>query len=277
MIFRRHRIAVLGLALFLLGAQDVLAQDPPPWPEFTFRRIGVPPAGSTAPRINIQIERAPLGASPEAALAPIARGQSDQAAWFWDAVGDDLSGGAMRFRAALGLLERAPQAQGLRVANAEHLSRMARDHGAAILAASVDKQVSPALILSVMAVESAGRVAAQSTAGAQGLMQLIPATAARFNVGDPFDPAQNIAGGAAYLDWLMTHFDRDPILALAAYNAGEGAVRDAGGVPAFAETRDYVPKVLATWQLARLLCLTPPDLVSDGCVFRMMGGLAQGQ
>ena len=96
------------------------------------------------------------------------------------------------------------------------------------------------------------------------------AAAARFGVEDAFDPAQNIAGGVAYLDWLLEEFERDPILALAGYNAGEGAVRNAGGVPDFAETRDYVPRVLATWASARLLCLTPPELVSDGCVFRTM-------
>lgn len=130
--------------------------------------------------------------------------------------------------------------------------------------------MSPALVLAVMAVESAGQPDAESIAGAQGLMQLIPATAERFGVNDSFDPSQNIAGGVAYLDWLMDEFDRDPVLVLAAYNAGEGAIRSADGVPEFAETRRYVPKVLATWQLARLLCLTPPELIWDGCVFRTM-------
>ena len=75
-------------------------------------------------------------------------------------------------------------------------------------------------------------------------MQLIPATAARFGVTDATDPAQNIKGGVAYLAWLLTHFDRDPILALAGYNAGENAVTKHGGVPPYAETRAYVPKVL---------------------------------
>jgi hypothetical protein len=82
------------------------------------------------------------------------------------------------------------------------------------------------------------------------------------------DPKANIEGGVAYLEWLLERFDRDVVLALAGYNAGEGAVDTHGGVPPFAETRDYVPKVLAAWDLARGLCLTPPQLVSDGCVFR---------
>ena len=98
-------------------------------------------------------------------------------------------------------------------------------------------------------------------------MQLIPDTADRFGVTDSFEPAQNIAGGVKYLNWLMGQFDRDPMLVLAGYNAGEGSVRKHQGVPPFAETRDYIPKVLATFQLARGLCITPPELVTDGCVF----------
>ncbi len=138
------------------------------------------------------------------------------------------------------------------------------------MAETIDTGVSPALALSVMAVESSGRTAAVSSAGAQGLMQLIPDTAARFGVTDAFDPAQNIAGGIAYLDWLLEEFDGDVVLALAGYNAGEGAVVRAGGVPDYPETRGYVPKVLATWMLARSLCMTPPELPSDGCVFTVM-------
>ena len=103
-------------------------------------------------------------------------------------------------------------------------------------------------------------------------MQLMPPTAARFGVADSFDAADNIKGGVAYLAWLMEEFDRDPILVLAGYNAGEGAVRTNGGVPPYAETRAYVPKVLAAWQVARGLCMTPPELVTDGCVFAMNGG-----
>ena len=98
-------------------------------------------------------------------------------------------------------------------------------------------------------------------------MQLIPATAARFSVADPTVPADNIRGGVAYLDWLMKKFNGDPVLVLAAYNAGENAVISNRGVPPFAETRDYVPRVLAAWTVARGLCLTPPELLSDGCVF----------
>ena len=130
--------------------------------------------------------------------------------------------------------------------------------------------MSPALVLAVMAVESAGDPTAVSSAGAQGLMQLMPATAERFGVTDRLIPAQSIAGGVKYLNWLMGEFQNDPILVLAGYNAGEGSVRKHKGVPPFVETRDYVPKVLAAFQVARGLCLTPPELISDGCVFAAM-------
>jgi len=121
----------------------------------------------------------------------------------------------------------------------------------------------------VIAVESGGKADAVSGAGAQGLMQLIPATAERFGVEDALDASQNIRGGVAYLNWLLETFEDDPILALAAYNAGENAVRDHQGVPPYAETRAYVPRVLAAFATARGLCKTPPQLISDGCVFNL--------
>jgi soluble lytic murein transglycosylase-like protein len=127
--------------------------------------------------------------------------------------------------------------------------------------------VSPALVLAVIAVESGGNAAAVSSAGATGLMQLMPDTASRFGVTESTDPVQNIRGGVAYLDWLMGEFGNDAVLALAGYNAGEGAVMKNAGVPPYAETRGYVPKVLAAWRVARGLCRTPPDLPGDGCVF----------
>ena len=86
-------------------------------------------------------------------------------------------------------------------------------------------------------------------------MQLMPATAERFGVADRTLPADNIKGGVAYLNVLMKLFDRDPAMVLAAYNAGENAVKSHGGVPPFDETRAYVPKVLAAWSVARGLCL----------------------
>ncbi len=152
----------------------------------------------------------------------------------------------------------------------QHMQDIAKLHGVDILRSTIGTKVSPALALAVISVESSGRVDAVSSAGAQGLMQLMPATASRFGVEDSTVPQQNIAGGIKYLDWLMGEFSNDPILVLAGYNAGEGSVRKHEGVPPFPETRDYVPKVLAAFQVAKGLCKTPPELISDGCVFAAM-------
>lgn len=106
-----------------------------------------------------------------------------------------------------------------------------------------DFQLDPALVTAVIAVESGYRADAVSPKNAQGLMQLIPATAARFGVEDPFDPAQNIRGGMKYLRFLLNLFDGDVTLAFAAYNAGEGAVLEHGGVPPYPETKLYLEKL----------------------------------
>jgi len=103
--------------------------------------------------------------------------------------------------------------------------------------------VRPELVRAVIVVESAFNPRAVSKRGAVGLMQLRPATARRYGVSDAFDPEQNITAGAHYLRDLMARFGNDMELALAAYNAGEGAVDRAHGVPSFRETRDYVQKV----------------------------------
>jgi len=104
-------------------------------------------------------------------------------------------------------------------------------------------QLSPRLVHSVIQVESNYDPNAVSPKGAQGLMQLIPSTARRFGVSDVFDPADNIQGGARYLKYLLGIYKGDQSLALAAYNAGEGAVARYGGVPPFPETQNYVAKV----------------------------------
>ncbi|WP_242482444.1 lytic transglycosylase domain-containing protein [Thiocystis violacea] len=106
-------------------------------------------------------------------------------------------------------------------------------------------RLSPGLLHAVIRAESAYNHRAVSHAGAQGLMQLMPATARRYGVNDSFDPAQNIRGGAAYLRDLLDMFDQDVKLAVAGYNAGEGAVLKYGrSVPPYAETQSYVRKVL---------------------------------
>jgi soluble lytic murein transglycosylase-like protein len=107
--------------------------------------------------------------------------------------------------------------------------------------------VDPGLVQAVIAAESNFDPKAVSPKGARGLMQLMPATATRFGVKDVFDPAQNIAGGVAYLRYLLDMFEGDLVLALAAYNAGEGIVQSRGGLPNYRETRDYVDRVLSRY------------------------------
>jgi len=104
--------------------------------------------------------------------------------------------------------------------------------------------VSSALIRAVVAVESGFDAHAVSPKGARGLMQLMPATARELNVDDVYDPAQNLDGGTRHLRALLDDFDGDVRLALAAYNAGAGAVRRHGGMPPYPETREYVRRVL---------------------------------
>ncbi len=107
--------------------------------------------------------------------------------------------------------------------------------------------VDPDLVKAVIANESGFNANATSSTGAQGLMQLEPATAASVGVTDPYDPAQNVAGGTRYLRGLLDSFHGDPRLAVAAYNAGPGAVEKYNGVPPYAETQNYVQNVLASY------------------------------
>ncbi len=106
-------------------------------------------------------------------------------------------------------------------------------------------RLDPKLMHAVISAESAFNPAAVSNKGAMGLMQLMPNTARRFGVPDPFDPVANMHGGARYLRWLMDRFQNNVNLVLAAYNAGEGAVERYGNViPPYEETRTYVVRVL---------------------------------
>lgn len=117
-----------------------------------------------------------------------------------------------------------------------------------VVAAARAFELDPALIHAVISAESGYNPLARSAKGARGLMQLMPATAQRYGVQNPLDPKQNIYGGAAYLRDLLTLFGNDMQLALAAYNAGEGAVMQHGKIPPYRETVQYVPKVLSYYQ-----------------------------
>lgn len=112
-------------------------------------------------------------------------------------------------------------------------------------------RLDPRLVLAVMRMESNFDPLARSPKNAQGLMQLIPETAQRFNVRDAFDPTENLRGGMAYLRWLLAYYRGDVPLALAAYNAGEGAVDRHRGVPPFPETIAYVQRIRAMYPFDR--------------------------
>lgn len=283
----------LGMALgglLTLSVGTVAQADERLQPDFTFRSVSVP--NGTGSRITAQIDpsaqsaiRPPDsyfddGEEGEVATvsAPVITGGTVDVPtpsgyeWFWSSISPRMEdSGPGRLEAALLVLGDPPEGRTVATPRVQDLQDIASAYGTDILRATIDTGVSPALALAVISVESGGRPQAVSGAGAAGLMQLMPATAERFGVTDRDDPTANIAGGVAYLDWLLDHFDGDPILALAGYNAGEGAVRNNSGVPPYAETRGYVPKVLAAWSVARGLCQTPPVLISDGCVFAVNG------
>lgn len=288
---RRFWIAVAAVAAAQAGAAGApLRAEVPGFDDFSFRRVKPPEAGA-ARRITVQIDpaeqarrlaaspkvtpREETAAAPPEPAAPLPTGPTAAApassyGWFWDMVPADRNAVQGRMPLALAALAQGPGGAQVRAPRLQHMQEIAQSYGTEILKATIGTEVSPALALAVIGVESAGQPQAISHAGAQGLMQLIPATAERFGVADAMVPAQNIKGGVAYLDWLMKRFDRDPLMVLAAYNAGEGAVEANGGVPPYSETRDYVPKVLAAWQVAQGLCLTPPELFSDPCVFNVL-------
>jgi soluble lytic murein transglycosylase-like protein len=117
-------------------------------------------------------------------------------------------------------------------------------YGAEITAAARRRGIDPALLAGLIRQESGFNANAVSPAGARGLTQLMPGTAAGLGVTNPSDPAQSIEGGAKYLAQQLQRFGGDPARALAAYNAGPGAVERFGGVPPYAETQHYVQNIL---------------------------------
>ena len=119
--------------------------------------------------------------------------------------------------------------------------------------ASSDHQLSPALVHAVIDIESGGDPSAISVAGAMGLMQLMPGTARGYGVADAFDPYENIEAGCSYLHDLLGRYKGNLDLALAAYNAGPGAVDKYGGVPPYPETQSYVRNVTSLYRAATAL------------------------
>jgi soluble lytic murein transglycosylase-like protein len=138
------------------------------------------------------------------------------------------------------------------VRDAAAAGTLRKPYGEAISQVAREQGIEPALLHAVITVESGYNARARSRKGARGLMQLIPATAKRFGVADVWNPLENIRGGARYLRELMGLFNDDMQLAVAAYNAGEGAVmRSGNAIPPYPETRRYVPRVLEYYERYR--------------------------
>lgn len=178
----------------------------------------------------------------------VARDEELAAAWFQQAAkgGDPQSG---RMLKALGFARGVKRPATCVLRGGQPLRQALRPQPAkgpiATLVRNLapEYQLDPDLVLAVIEVESNFNPAAQSPKNAQGLMQLIPATAERFGVKDVWDPEENLRGGMAYLKWLLERFDGDVKLALAGYNAGENAVDRHRGVPPYTETRAYVTRI----------------------------------
>ena len=131
------------------------------------------------------------------------------------------------------------------------LPRTHRAHARLVQRLAPRFDVDARLALAIVRAESNFDPSARSPRNAMGLMQLIPDTAERFGVRDPFDPEQNVRGGLAYLKWLIARYDGDIARVAGAYNAGEGAVDRFGGVPPYAETEGYVRRILAFYRARR--------------------------
>jgi soluble lytic murein transglycosylase-like protein len=142
-------------------------------------------------------------------------------------------------------------------------SRVSQPIRSIIEESAARNQVEVPLVHSVIRAESGFNPLAVSSKGAQGLMQLIPATAKRFGVKDSFDSKENVEGGVKYLRYLIDLFHGDYTQALAAYNAGEGAVTKYGGVPPFPETRNYVAAVARNLEQERRAFAARPEPVIE--------------
>jgi hypothetical protein len=192
--------------------------------------VAVATAGGSGPDGLPVLDPAALGNSPFAAMVQAALSGAGAAGTSTDPDGIALSGGAHAS---------APNAPAMMPpAEIDHL----------VSANSATWNVDPNLIKAIIANESGFNVNATSNVGAQGLMQLMPGTAAGLGVSNSYDPAQNVWGGTRYIKGLLDKFGGNMKLAIAAYNAGPGAVEKYSGVPPYAETQNYVQNVLSSYE-----------------------------
>jgi soluble lytic murein transglycosylase-like protein len=160
---------------------------------------------------------------------------------------DEMDVYALSPHAGLLRLPRMVRKGALAAAPRAYAARVFSQWSAQIAAAAEKFGVDAGLVAAVVQTESGFAPGAVSPKGAQGLMQLMPATARELGVADPFDPDDNIEAGTRYLQAQLARF-QDVELALAAYNAGPGNVMKYGGIPPFAETQDFVRRVMARWK-----------------------------
>lgn len=266
----RPATSALLIAAMAAGAMPgaAAAQSVQTQPVIAANRLAVPPMGRLQARkrlMDSSLPKAPA-AAPSAAGASGRNPGPGAFRWFWAEVSAARSAAnPQRWTQVITAVERA-RATGKPVFGSPASARRIVDAYGALLEREARRlDLSLPLLIAVVEVESGGNSAARSPKGAGGLMQLMPETAARFGVADAYAPAQNIRGGAAYLNWLLDRFSNDAVLALAGYNAGEGAVDKHAGVPPFTETRDYIAKVAGAYAAARALCATPPANVRDTC------------
>jgi hypothetical protein len=262
-----RRLRVILPAIFLTVASDYPAKAADPFPDFTFRRVK-PPAADAKKRITIQITQPESPTEPEVLFAPTP--ETVPADWFWQQISAEISAAAPgRFQRALDILSQDPRSDGLAAPRFAELHALAATYGTDILISTLGTRLSPALILAVIAVETADQGRNQTDEHRLGLMGLTDAVLKSQSLTPPLTARAAIRAGVTHLEMLLTRFDNDPILALAAYRAGADAISQASGVPTDHPARAYVPAVIHAFQSARALCLTPPELYSDGCVFAM--------
>ncbi|MFK7945533.1 MAG: lytic transglycosylase domain-containing protein [Paracoccaceae bacterium] len=227
-----------------------------------------PPRSGTKNRIRTPAERQEAAKPKKNTGKKTGKKRRQDYAWFWKLHSvSALRGSPSRWSKVIKTMSDR-RARGLGVTSRKTIGAIEIAYRRQLRIAATRHGISDALLAAVISVESRGKSGAVSPKGAQGLMQLIPATAKRFGVTNAFDTGQNINGGAAYLSWLLKEFRGDPLLALAGYNAGEGAVRKHRGVPPYSETRDYVVKVMDAVALIQSRCKAPLASPRSLCEWR---------